>query len=233
MWKLKLLISVVLVPAFLLIAGCARPIAVSYIQGVDIHDLEGVSCTLGIEQFNDTRPLVEMSDAKSESYVYSSPVGIFKYGISVDGVDYMPVKQFVYNAFVNEFRNAGFNVVAINYVPQSEQAANLINIAKDEKVDYLLGGNIVSFDINNLPGFGSVGMAFEIAVVFDLSLVSASGEILFENNKFKGSSIEREGVLFFYDDNVNKLVNQIFKDVLNKVVKKVGNKLVVDCLEKN
>lgn len=121
---------------------------------------------------------------------------------------------------------AGFKVKNIDLIPSSQDRQTLMNISNNESVDYILGGEILSFEFANDAGVWTV--TSRQTVTLSLNLISADGNVVFSNSTFSDSNSENEGMGVLHSTNIDKLVNKVFKNVLVKVFKEISTDLALD-----
>jgi hypothetical protein len=80
----------------------------------------GKHVTIGVAQFHDERRGVDPSDANSEGIIEDelTPSGWLGYplGMTYQGRDYFPVKDFIQLVLIDQLRSGGFDARAIDRV---------------------------------------------------------------------------------------------------------------------
>lgn len=217
-WSLINLIGIILI-----MSGCTKSISAKYNSDMtrlsNASALENVS--LGVAKFNDKRSWVDVKDAKSESYIaLQSP---WKFGMTYEGKDYIPVKDLVQTIFVKEFINAGINAKPIDHVLSKLNITDIRDINKQANADYILGGEILMFEFVNDAGVWTVTSRRTVAL--HLIMVKVTGEEVRFESIFNETDRENEGMGVMHSTNVDKLLNTVVKKVVNKVVQQVAAKM--------
>ena len=206
--------------------GCTRSIEMAY-QADMAHlptamTLEKV--TLGVGKFDDKRAWVNKEDPKSSSYVALQ--GTWKFAMTYQEKDYIPVNDLVQNLFVAEFAKAGINVKAVDQVLSKHHKQQFGNLGEQKKVDYLLGGEILVFEFVNEPGFWTV--TSRRTATFSLALIRVKDEGILIDTVFNETDREGEGLGVMHSTNIDKLMNKVFKKVVHEVIQQVADKIGID-----
>ena len=89
------------------LSGCTRSMPISYQPSLyrlpQADQLKGIG--LGVAKLEDRRTLIERSNPESLSYVMRS--GAWRFGLTYQNQEYVPVADLVQTLFVDEFARAG------------------------------------------------------------------------------------------------------------------------------
>lgn len=108
-WPLLTLVVAVVATSL----GCTRSLEVNYtpslyrLAGAD--ELRGI--VLGVGKLEDHRSWIDRSEPQSQSYVMQA--GPWRFGLTYQDKEYMPVADLVQALFVDEFNRAGIEAKAI------------------------------------------------------------------------------------------------------------------------
>lgn len=216
---------IILVLLTLLASGCTKSIPINYSEGINTQNINVTNDkSVGIMKFIDNRSISKSGNAKGKSFIATqSP---WQFALTYEDEKYCPVNKIVNRIFFSEMQSAGFNVKNIDMVPSNLEKQTLINISKNESVDYLLGGEILNFEFANDAGVWTVTSRQNVTL--SLTLISSTGEEIFTNSTFSDSNSKNEGMGILHSTNVNKLVNVVFKEVLIKVFKELSSKIAIN-----
>jgi hypothetical protein len=191
--------------AMIAMAGCTRSLEVKYAGGTDRVDVAQVASAqkITILPFRDDRVWVDKEDEKSVAYVGKQ--GMWKFGLTFEGKEYVTVSSLLQSLLVTEFRATGFNAVA--------------GSARSVDAGYNLSGRIINFEFENEVGFVTVTSRRVVTIVVSLS--DPSGKLVLDNQMFGESERENEGMGVLHTTNADKLINRVLKKVLNDVVARV------------
>lgn len=220
-WPLLSFIGIIL-----MMSGCTKSISVNYNEDMprlsNADSIGGIS--LGIAKFDDNRPWVDKNDVKSESYIaMQSP---WKFGLSYQGKDYVPVKDIVQTIFVKEFLNAGIKAKPIDQIISKKNIVDVGKMPDGNKADYLLGGEILIFEFVNDAGVWTVESRRTIAL--NLIMVKSNGQTVCLETNFNETDRENEGMAVLHETNVDKLMNKVAKKVFHQVIKQVSEKMALN-----
>jgi hypothetical protein len=220
-WLLINLIGLILITS-----GCTKAIPVTY--NADMDRLSGVDAlsnlSLGIAKFDDKRTWVDQEDAKSESYIgMQSP---WKFGMSYQNKDYIPVKDLVQTIFIKEFINAGISAKPIDHVLSKKNITDIQKLNEQNKSDYILGGEVLIFEFVNDAGVWTVTSRRSVAL--NLIMVKVDGEEVRYDVAFNETDREFEGMGVLHSTNVDVLMNKVFKKVIKQVVQQVAGEMALN-----
>lgn len=210
----------------LTMSGCTKSIPVTY--DADIARLINADAlnkfSLGVAKFEDKRACIDKTDAKSESYV--SMQSSWKFGMTYQNKEYMPIKDIVQDIFVREFINAGINAKPIDHILSKQNIEDILNITKQDKSDYLLGGEILIFEFFDDAGFWTVSSRRTVAI--NIILVKVNGEEVRLDVAYNETDRENEGMVVLHSTSADKLMNIVVKNVVNKVIQQVSSKMALN-----
>jgi hypothetical protein len=152
--------------AFALSAGCAvsngpRSYLGSYEMPytpppVPLAPAMGKHVTIGVAQFHDERRWVDPSDANSEGIIEDelTPSGWLGYhlGMTYQGRDYFPVKDFIQLVLIDQLRSGGFDARAIDRVVSRDNVQEIEAAERQQGVEYVLAGDILAFQWEMVDG---------------------------------------------------------------------------------
>jgi hypothetical protein len=214
-----------LIGLILLVSGCTRTIKVDYKQG-DLQN-SGLSIpkdiSIGIAKFQDQRSWIDPGDEKSKSFIAQQ--GPWRFGLSYNSVEYYPLNDTIQDIFVSEFKVAGIDAKKVGKEATGNDVAILKELAISEHVNFILGGQILTFEYVNETGVFTV--TSRRSVTLSLILLKADGSELFKNSVFSDSNRENEGMGVLHSTNMDKLFNGVFKNVISQVLKALSEKLSV------
>lgn len=215
-----------LIGIIFIMSGCTRSFPVAYnadmtrLSNADaIHNL-----SLGVAKFDDKRSWVDKNDAKSESYIaMKSP---WKFGMTYQDKDYIPVKDLVQTIFVKEFINAGVNAKPIDHVLSKQNVTDIRTMSEQDKADYILGGEVMIFEFVNDEGVWTVTSSRTVAL--NLIMVKVNGEEVRLDTTLNETDRENEGMGVLHSTNIDKLMNKVVKKVVNQVIQQVAAKMALN-----
>jgi len=219
-------LSLIHVGIILLIAGCTRSIPATY--NADMARLSNANAianvSLGVAKFEDKRAWVDADDSKSESYIaLQSP---WKFGITYEDKEYIPVKDLVQTIFIKEFINSGINAKPIAQVISKQNINQIVTLSGNDKVDYIIGGQILIFEYVNDAGVWTVGSRRTVTI--NLIMLKINGEKVMLDTTINETQRENEGMGVLHSTNVDKLMNIVVKKVVNQVIQQVATKMTVN-----
>jgi hypothetical protein len=204
--------------------ACTRSITLEYTPGVTLDKaIKSSPAKVGIARFEDKRAWVKPGDKQSESFLASE--GAWKFALSYKGKDYMPVNALLQELFVDEFQRSGLKAQKLENT-EAFGKDDLVEFGKQAQVDYVLSGQILSFEFDNDAGMVTVSSRRTVTLAIELSRVD--GKTSSGQQVFTGTNNEDEGLGVLHSTNVEKLVHSVFKDVLKQVIVKVSDQLAVD-----
>ena len=213
--------------AVVAISACTRSLEMTYNPAA--YQLpepnQSRSVALGIAKFEDRRSWIDRSEPQSLAYVMQQ--GPWKFGLTYQGKDYVPVQDVVQMIFVDEFKRAGVEEIkAVPEVLTKDTVPAMRTAAEQNRVAYLLGGRIHVFEIVNETGMWTV--TSRRAVTLEITLLQAtSGNLMLDTTV---SQLDRrgEGMGVRHTTNVDRLMNTVFRQVVTQVIEQVAAKLALD-----
>lgn len=219
-----LLINIIGIIIFM--SGCTKSIPVTYNSDMKRLNNADAICnlSLGVAKFDDKRSWVDKNDAKSESYIaMQSP---WKFGMTYQNKEYIPINDLVQAIFVKEFINAGVNAKPIDHILSRQNIKDIPNISKQDKADYILGGEVLIFEFVNDAGVWTVSSRRTVAL--NLIMVKVTGEEVRLDAAFNETDRENEGMGVMHGTNVDKLMNKVVKKVVSQVIEQVAAKMALN-----
>ena len=207
------------------LAGCTRSMELKYAPALyrlpQADTLKGVS--LGVAKPEDRRASVVGSDPDNLNYVMRQ--GAWRFGLTYNGREFVPVAELVQTLFVEEFNRAGVESKPIAQILSKDKLAEIRAAGEQAKVPYVLGGRVLVFEITNDVGFWTV--TSRRSVTLEVTLVRVqSGDIAFDNVLSMGD--RDEGMAISHATSVDRLMNNAFRQVVTQVVEQVAAKLALD-----
>lgn len=220
------IIIAMLVSLAVALSGCTRSLEMTYnpaayrLPQSDV--LRGVA--LGVAKFEDRRAWIDRTEPQSLGYVMQQ--GSWKFGLTYQGKEYIPVQDLVQAILVDEFRRAGLEqVTAIPDVLTKDAAPAMRTAAAQQRLGYVLGGRIHVFEIVNEVGFWTV--TSRRAVTLEIHLLQAGIGGLALDTTVSQLDRQGEGMGVRHSTNVDRLMNTVFRQVVTSVVEQVAAKLAL------
>lgn len=218
---------VILVGLFVALSGCTRSLEMTYNPAAyrlpQSNALRGVA--LGVAKFEDRRAWIDRTETQSLAYIMQQ--GSWKFGLTYQGKEYIPVQDLVQGIFVDEFKRAGLEqVTAIPEVLTKDAVPAMRTAAEKNRLGYLLGGRIHVFEIVNEVGFWTV--TSRRAVTLEIHLLQAGSGNLALDTTVSQLDRQGEGMGVRHATNVDRLMNTVFRQVVTDVVEQVATKLAVE-----
>jgi hypothetical protein len=210
----------------LVLTGCTRSLEMTYTPSLyrlpRADQLTGVS--LGIAKLEDRRSWVDRSEPESLGYVMQS--GSWRFGLTHQGRDYVPVPDLIQALFVDEFSRAGIEVKPLPEVLTKDGVTAMRAAGEKHATSYALGGRVHVFEIVNEQGFWTV--TSRRSITLEISVVQVrTGELVFDST-VASSDRRGEGMGVLHSTNVDRLMNTVFRQVVTQVVEQVAAKLALD-----
>jgi hypothetical protein len=217
--------TLAVVLAILSLSGCTQSLEMSYTPSLyrlpQAEQLRGV--VLGVGKLEDRRPWVERSDPESHGYIMQQ--GAWRFGLTYQQKDYVPIADLVQALFVDEFTRAGVEARAIPQVLTKENPAAMRVAGEQHGAGYVLGGRVLVFEIVNEQGFWTV--TSRRSVTLEINLVQVRGDRSFDSTVTQNDRRD-EGMGVRHSTNVDRLMNTVFRQVVTQVVEQVAAKLALD-----
>lgn len=223
-----MLILLIIAGLAVMAIGCSRSIPVSYQMSRNIsvniaHLTDGKAMKdikIGVARFEDLRPFVEKNEPKTESYISPDEND----GITYLGREFFPVKNMIQEILVNEFKNAGFNAKPIDMVLSNKNKQNIQMVGKENKVDYIIGGNIADFQFYYESGFWWAGFQ-HMRVSLNVFLGKVQENMLLFDTSFTKINKNTIHQKHDFSSDAFNLINMSFKNVVMQVIQNVADKL--------
>ncbi|GFE59278.1 hypothetical protein [Geobacter sp. AOG1] len=204
-------------------SGCTRSFDVAYQADAarlsNATELEKYS--LGVAKFEDKRAWVEEGNVKSESFVALQ--GPWKFGMTYKETDYIPVKDLLQELLVQELTKAGFKAKALDKVLSKSNAQSIKELNKEQTSDYIIGGQLLSFEFVNETGFLTVTSRRNATL--NLNLFDGKSSDVLIDTVINETDREGEGMGVMHSTNIEKLMNRVFKKVAQQVIQKTADKV--------
>ncbi len=217
--------TVAVVLTILSLSGCTQSLEMSYTPSLyrlaQADQLRGI--VLGVGKLEDRRPWVERSEPESQGYVMQQ--GAWRFGLTYQRKDYVPITDLVQTLFVDEFTRAGVEAKAIPQVLTRENPAAMRAAGEQHGAGYALGGRVLVFEIVNEQGFWTV--TSRRSITLEINLVQVRGDRSFDTTVTQNDRRD-EGMGVRHSTNVDRLMNTVFRQVVTQVVEQVAAKLALD-----
>ncbi len=210
----------------LLGAGCARAIEVSYsadVQRLAQADALG-KIPIGVAKFEDKRAWVDKSDPQTLGYVGQARA--WRFGMDYKGKEFVPVRDVVQDVLVESFTKAGLSAKPIDQILTKEDRLAFRQVGERSGFQYVLGGEILVFEWANETGVFTV--TSRRAVTLQLLMVRVSDEHPVLETVVNESERQDEGLGVLHSTNLDRLMNTVFKQAVQKVIMEVAAKLALD-----
>ena len=209
------------------LSGCTRSLEMTYSPAAyrlpQSDVLRGVA--LGVAKFEDRRAWIDRTEPQSLGYVMQQ--GSWKFGLTYQGKEYIPVQDLVQAIFVDEFKRAGLEqVTAIPEVLTKDVMPAMRTAAEQNRLGYVLGGRIHVFEIVNEVGFWTV--TSRRAATVEIHLLQAGNGSLALDTTVSQLDRQGEGMGVRHSTNVDRLMNTVFRQVVTEVVERVAAKLAME-----
>ncbi len=195
--------------AVVLTTGCTRSLEVKYNPG--FAPSAGIKAQakerVAIVDLTDARSWVDKSDEQSKTFF--AKAGSWKFGLTYDGKDYVPVAKVVQSLFVEDFKSAGFDAFAAKEATPGA---------------YSISGKVVVFEFENEKGVFTVTARRSVSLA--LTITGKDGAKLAADTLFTENDREGEGMGVMHSTNLDKLLHGPFKKVVGQVITKLQAKLV-------
>ncbi len=196
-------ITLAMLVSLVAFSGCTRSLHMTYNPAAyRLPQRDGLrAVALGVAKLEDRRAWIDRTEPQSLAYVMQQ--GSWKFGLTHQGKEYVPVQDLVQAILIDEFKRAGLEqVTAIPEVLTKDAVPAMRTAAEQQRLGYVLGGRIHIFEIVNEVGVWTV------------------------TSRRAVSSGEGMGVM--HSTNVDRLMNTVFRQVVTSVVEQVAAKLALE-----
>jgi hypothetical protein len=223
--RLSLVVLVVLA-SLVPLSGCTRSLEMAYNPALyrlpQADQWKGK--LLGVAKLEDRRSVIDQTEPQSLSYVMQH--GPWRFGLTHQGREYVPVGDLVQTLFVGEFGRAGVETKAIPQVLTKDSVSAMRAAGERAGVGYVLGGRVLVFEIVNEDKFWTI--VSRRSVTLEISVVHVqSGESILDTTVAQTDRRD-EGMGIRHSTNVDRLMNTVFRLVVTQVVEQVAAKLALD-----
>jgi len=220
------LVVLVVLAGVVPLSGCTRSLEMAYTPALyrlpQADQLKGAR--LGVAKLEDRRSVIDRTEPQSLGYVMQH--GPWRFGLTYQGREYVPVGDLVQALFVDEFGRAGVETKAIPQVLTKDSLSAMRAAGEQAGVGYVLGGRVLVFEIVNEDKFWTIvsrrSVTLEISVVHVPSGASALDATVAQTDR------RDEGMGIRHSTNVDRLMNTVFRQVVTQVIEQVAAKLAVD-----
>jgi hypothetical protein len=179
---------------------------------------------LGVGKLEDRRSWIDRSELKSQGYVMQH--GPWRFGLTFQKQEFVPVADLVQTLFVDEFVRAGIEAKPIPQVLTKDSASAMRTAGEQLGAAYVLGGRVLVFEVVNEQGFWTITSRRSITLEINLVQVR-SGDLTFDTTVSQ-TDRRNEGMGILHATNVDRLMNTVFRQVVTQVVEQVAAKLALD-----
>jgi len=203
------------------LSGCTRSLEMAYTPALyrlpQAEQLKGTR--LGVAKLEDRRSVIDRTEPQSLGYVMQH--GPWRFGLTYQGREYVPVGDLVQALFVDEFGRAGVETKAISQVLTKDSLSAMRAAGEQAGVGYVLGGRVLVFEIVNEDKFWTIVSRRSVTLEISVVHVPSGASVLDTNRRDEGMGIR-------HSTNVDRLMNTVFRQVVTQVVEQVAAKLAVD-----
>lgn len=208
------------------ISGCTRSLEMTYTPSLyrlpQADQLRGIG--LGVAKLEDRRSWVDRSELQSQGYVMQS--GPWRFGLTYQKQEFVPVADLLQSLFVDEFVRAGIDAKPIVQVLTKDSTPALRAAGEQHGVAYVLGGRVHVFEIVNEQGFWTI--TSRRSVTLEINLVQVRSGDLVLDATLTQTDRRNEGMGVLHSTNVDRLMNTVFRQIVTQVVEQVAAKLALD-----
>jgi hypothetical protein len=197
------------------LSGCAtkNAVPVEYRSGIVSKQAINNSASIGVAQWKDSRVLASGTDEFADKAVMR--FGAATVGMKIKGKDFPRVADFVRDTFIQELAAQGANVKGIDILPASNEASLLGKIAQSNNVEYVIGGDLVAFDIS-CSGAWTLDCSRKVAIT--LSTVGKDGRMLMTRETFDSMKNNNEGMGVLHSTLLDQMANDVMRQALEKAI---------------
>ncbi len=208
------------------LSGCTRSLEMAY--NPSLYRLpqadQWKGKPLGLAKLEDRRSMIDRTEPQSLGYVMQH--GPWRFGLTYQGREYVPVADLIQALFVDEFGRAGVETKAIPQVLTKDSVSAMRAAGEQAGVSYVLGGRVLVFEIVNEDKFWT--LVSRRSVTLEISVVHVrSGESILDTTVAQTDRRD-EGMGIRHSTNVDRLMNTVFRVVVTQVVEQVVAKLALD-----
>lgn len=220
------LVGLVVLAGVAPLSGCTRSLEMTYTPALyrlpQADQWKGTR--LGVARLEDRRSVIDRTEPQSLSYVLQQ--GPWRFGLTYQGREYVPVGDLVQALLVDEFGRAGVESQAIPQVLTKDGVAAMRAAGEQAGVGYVLGGRVLVFEIVNEDKFWTI--VSRRSVTLEISVVHVpSGQSIVDATVAQTDRRD-EGMGIRHSTNVDRLMNTVFRQVVTQVVEQVAARLAVD-----
>lgn len=132
---------------------------------------------LGVSKLEDRRSWVERSEPQSQGYVMQQ--GPWRFGLTYQKQEFVPVADLIQTLFVDEFTRAGVEAKPIPKVLTKEGTPAMRAAGEEHGVAYVLGGRVLVFEIVNEQGFWTITSRRSVTLEINLVQVRSGDHTVF------------------------------------------------------
>jgi hypothetical protein len=212
--------------ALIPLSACTRSLEMSYTPALyrlpQAERWEGKR--LGIAKLEDRRSVIDRTEPQSLGHVMQQ--GPWRFGLTYEGREYVPVADLVQALLVSEFKRAGIEAEAIPEVLTKDRAPAMRAAGEKAGAAYVLGGRILVFEIVNEDKFWTIVSRRSITLEINVVAVGSGESVL--DTTVAQTDRRDEGMGIRHSTNVDRLMNTVFRQVVTQVVEQVAAKLALD-----
>ena len=217
---------VVALVAFAAMSGCTRSFEMTYTPSLyrlpQADQLRGI--VLGVGKLEDRRSWIDLSEPQSQGYVMQQ--GPWRFGLTHQKQEFVPVSELIQTLFLDEFTRAGIEAKPIPQVLTKDSTSAMRTAGEQHGAAYVLGGRVLIFEMVNEQGFWTVTSRRSITLEINLIQVR-SGDLALDTTLTQNDR-RNEGMGVLHSANVDRLMNTVFRQVVTQVVEQVAAKLALD-----
>jgi len=192
--------------AIVMLGGCTKALDAKYEPGLDLKNNHISGEKLAIYQFDDERSWIDSSNEKSKSFIAKQ--GPWMFGLKYENVEFQPVSTILQDVFIKDFKAVGVDAY---------KGGN------SSSPSYSLKGKILNFEFENETGLVTVTSRRQVSIA--LTLLGKDGKPILANELFNEVSRENEGMGVMHSTNVDKLMKEVLKKVVVRVINQTNTEL--------
>lgn len=206
-------------------SGCTRSLEMTYSPALyrlpHADNLKGI--VLGVAKPEDRRPTLSQSDPDNLTYVMRQ--GSWRFGLTYQGREFMPVADLVQTLFIEEFPRAGVEAKPIAKILTKSNVKEMREAGEQAGVAYVLGGRVLVFEITNDVGWTVTSRR---SITLEVTLVRVQGGEIALENIVSASDRDESAWGISHATSVDRLMNNVFRQTVTQVVEQVAAKLALD-----
>jgi hypothetical protein len=211
------------------LSGCTRSLEMTHSPALyrlpEAEKWKGI--VLGVAKPEDRRASLQQSDRENLTYVMRQ--GAWRFGLTYQGREFVPIADLVQTLFVEEFTRAGVESKAIAKILTKDNVREMRDAGELAGVAYVLGGRLLVFEIVNDVGWWTV--TSRRSITLEITLVRVEGGAVALDNIVSASDRDESALGVRHSTSVDRLINNVFRQVVTQVVERVAAKLALEPMD--